>query len=121
MIYTKPPRLLIAMGVALVASLIVNAWQVSVYLGQRDRVATVIEQRDTAQAAAMQCSQATDKLRDEAEAQAKAAQAAIDKARKEARSANARADAERNRRQAVPGDACASAQAETREWLERRR
>lgn len=121
MIYTKAPRVIIGLAVALVASLAVNAWQASAYLGQRDQAAKAVEQRDTAQAAAKACSDATDKLRAEAERQAKEAQAAIDKARRDARTANARADAERNRRPAVPGDACASAQTETREWLERRK
>lgn len=74
-----------------------------------------------AQDAAKACSAAVDDLRTAAERQAKAAAAAIATAKREAASANSRADAERNRPQAVPGNACASAEVETRDWLQRRR
>jgi len=74
-----------------------------------------------AQDAAKACSAAVDDLRTAAERQAKTAAAAIATAKREAASANSRADAERNRPQAVPGNACASAEVETRDWLQRRR
>lgn len=74
-----------------------------------------------AQDAAKACSAAVDELRTAAERQAKAAAAAIADAKRQAATAAVRADAERNRPQAVPGNACASAEVETREWLQRRR
>lgn len=121
MTYANALRVILGLAIVLMISLGANALQWSAYQTQRDKATAAIEQRDAAAGAAQACSAATDELRTQAERQAAQAQAAIDKARKEARSANARADAERNRRPAVPGDACASAQVETREWLERRK
>lgn len=74
-----------------------------------------------AQDAAKACSAAVDELRASAERQAKQAADAIAAARRNAVAAGRRADAERNRAPAVPGDACASAAVESREWLQRRR
>jgi hypothetical protein len=91
------------------------------YLGARDRAISAEEQRDHAEAAAQACSRGTDALREKATQQARAAQSAMLAAQRDARAANARADAERTRRQAVPGNSCASAQVETREWLTSRR
>lgn len=121
MTYANALRVILGLAIALLISLCLNAFQLSAYMGQRDKATKAAADRDTAQTAATTCSKATEDLTRTAERQAKAAEAAIEKARREARSANARADAERNRRQAVPGDACASAQVETREWIERRR
>lgn len=113
--------MVVALGIVLAVSMAGNAWLVGAYLDKRDDATAAANERANAQAAAQACSDATDQLRTNAADQAKAAQAAVAAARAAARSANARADAERNRVQAVPGDACASAEVETREWLQQRR
>lgn len=67
------------------------------------------------------CSAAVADMHFSAERQAAAAAVLIGEAKRQADNANKRANAERNRPPAVPGDTCASAEIETREWLERRR
>ncbi|MGD9599911.1 MAG: hypothetical protein AB7P94_16735 [Steroidobacteraceae bacterium] len=75
----------------------------------------------TAMAAATTCDRAVIELQNTARQQAEIAAARIDRARTEARSANERAELERRRTPAVPGNACASAETENREWLQRRK
>lgn len=118
----KPTTAVIAaLGLLLVTSAAGNAYLGHMYLAKRDESIKLAEQRDAAKDVAQACSDGVDKLRTDQEAQHKAAMAAIAAARKEAQKAYGAADAERNREQAVPGDACASAEVETREWLQRRR
>lgn len=114
-------RTIVALVIALALSLAAVGVLGVGYMGKRDDVARLEERLQAAEAAAKKCSDATEQLRKDAKTQAAAAQAAIDAAKRQARTANARADAERNRAPAVPGDACASAQAETREWLNARK
>lgn len=105
----------------LAASLAGNLWLFDSWQDAEADAVRAVEQRDTANAAAKSCSDGVGKLRTDQETQHKAAMAAIAAARKEAQKAYGAADAERNRQPAVPGDACASAEVETREWLQRRR
>lgn len=110
-----------SLGALLAASAAGNLWLFDSWQDAKDDAVRAIEQRDQANTAAKACSAGVDKLRADQEAQHKAAMAAIEAARRAALKAYGAADAERNRRPAVPGDACASAEVETREWLQRRR
>ncbi len=122
MITMKPTTVVVVvLGLLLATSAAGNAYLGHLYLAKRDEAIKLAEQRDAAKDAAKACSDGVNKLRTDQEAQHKAAMAAIAAARKEAQKAYGAADAERNREQAVPGDACASAAVETREWLQRRR
>lgn len=122
MIDIRPTTVVIAvLGLLLATSAAGNAYLGQMYLAKRDEAIKLAEQRDAAKDAAQACSDGVNKLRQDGEAQHKAAMAAIEAARRDALKAYKAADAERNRPQAVPGDACASAEVETREWLQRRR
>lgn len=122
MMTMKPTTILIAvLGLLLATSAAGNAYLGQMYLAKRDEAIKLAEQRDAAKDVAQACSDGVDKLRADLEVQHKAAMAAMEKARLAALKAYGAADAERNRKQAVPGDACASAEVETREWLQRRR
>lgn len=118
----------IGFAVILVISIVLNVSQFFAMGGLREKLTKAgtslteqTERRTTAESAAKTCSDATAGLVKAAEDQRKAWAAEIAKAKQDAKTANARANAERNRLQAVPGDACASAQVENREWLERRK
>lgn len=111
----------VAIGVLLAASLAGNAFLFDALGESREEATRADAGRLTAAAAAQSCSNYVGKLSADAKTQADQAQAAIDAAKEEARKANLRAGGERNRTQAVPGNACASAQVETREWLQNRR
>lgn len=87
------------------------------WIGAREKAAASVVQRDDARAVASACSDATDDLRDLADkraAEAKKAQAA---ARAVALDHQSRAQAILLAPAAVPGDACASAQARVDDWL----
>lgn len=100
--------------VALLASLGLNVLLFDNWQDAREEV-------KQASAAAKSCSDSVAALRTASEKQAEQAQADIDAAMLRAKDAEARATYELRRKPAVPGNACASAQVETREWLERRR
>lgn len=122
MIDIRPTTVVIAvLGLLLATSAVGNAYLGQMYLAKRDEAIRLGDRLDQAQTAAQACSDGVDKLRTDQEAQHKAAMAAIYAARRAALKAYQAADAERTRPQAVPGDACASAEVETREWLQRRR
>lgn len=109
-----------ALVVALLASVGINALQFSTIGELRESVGELKQSRDTAQESARSCSTGVARLQEAAKRQAEAVAKAIEQARQEGLQAGRRAGAERNRPQAVPGDACASAAIETREWLQRR-
>jgi len=118
----KPTTVVIVvLGLLLATSAAGNAYLGQMYLAKRDEAIKLGEQRNAAKDSAKACSDGVDKLAKAGDAQHKAAMAAITAARQEALKAYGAADAERNRPQAVPGDVCASAEVETREWLQRRR
>lgn len=109
-----------ALLLALSLSVAVNAALGWAWIGTREKAATSVLQRDDARAAATACSDATEDLRDLADkraAEAKKAQAA---ARLMALDYQARAQAILATPAAVPGDACASAQARIDGWLKGR-
>jgi len=105
----------------LALSLLANAALGWAWLSARDDATAAAVERDNARGAAMACSDATEDLRTLADKALADGRAAREKARQLAASAGARADAELSRAPAVRGDACASAQQENREWLEKRR
>lgn len=109
------------LGIGLAASLAINALQYYWISSLRQDIAVQKAKTITAQDTAKACSAAFDDLRAAAARQAKQSAAAIEQAKRDALDANRRADRERNRPQAVPGNACASAEVETRGWLQSRR
>lgn len=111
---------LAVLGVLLVASVAGNALVGKAYLEVRDRANAAERARNTAASAASACSRGVVALRGAAEQQARAAEADIKAARARGVQAGERAALERFRKQAVPGDACASAHAENDDWLRRR-
>jgi hypothetical protein len=112
----------LAVSVALLAiSLLGNAILLGQWRQAEDAAIRAEEGRTGAMAAAQNCGEAVKALQDAAEKQRAEAQAAIEAAQKVAARQRRIAEAERRRPQAVPGNACASAAVETREWLERRR
>lgn len=102
-------------------SLLGNAVLLGQWRQAEDAAIRAEEGRANANAAAQTCGEAVKQLQVAAEQQARAAQAAIEDAQRAAAQQRRIADRERRRTQAVPGDSCASAAVETREWLERRR
>lgn len=114
-------NLTMILGGVLAVSALANAALTSVYLGARDDVARVRAERDTANGAALSCSKATDRYREAAENRAVAAEKRAAAAQATAKLLEGRADGELSRQPAVPGDACASAQVETDEWVAKRR
>lgn len=118
MITLTPTRVL---AVALAISFGLNVWQFELGLKLRD---AATEARTTAKnttEVALACSKSVEDMSTRAQEQVQAAQTAVGQAQARAKVAEARARAELTRVQAVPGDACASAQVETREWLTKRR
>lgn len=108
-------------GVLLATSMAGNALLFSTLLETRDRATRADSGRRTAVQAAQSCSNYVGKLGDDAKKRAENAEPLKAAAKTAAVAANRSADAEVQRAPAVPGDACASAEAETREWLQRRR
>lgn len=110
----------VAIGVMLAASLAGNALLISTTNELREKAARIEQARANAMQAAENCGKAVRQLQESARRQAEEAKAAIEAAQRFAGEQRRAAERERNRAQAVPGDACASAQVETREWLQRR-
>ncbi len=109
------------LGVLLAVSLAGNAIVGNAYLDVRDRANLAERARDTAASAAGACSRGVVLLREAGQRQKAENEAAIEAARAAGMEAGRRAAGERNRSQAVPGNACASAQVETDDWLKRRK
>lgn len=112
---------LLIVGVLLMASLAGNGLLFVQLDREQKETVRAREALGTAMAAARTCDQAVAALQDAARAQAEIAARQIERARTEAMTANQRAEAERRRPPAVPGNTCASAETENREWLQRRR
>lgn len=108
------------LGVLLAVSVAGNALVGNAYLEQRDRANLAERARDTAASAAGACSRGVVQMREAGQRQKQDADAQIAAARAAGKEAGQRAAWERFRQQAVPGDACASAQVETDDWLKRR-
>lgn len=105
--------LLVALGISVAGNAALGwAW-----VGAREKAATSVLQRDDARAAATACSDATEDLRDLADKRAAEAKKAQASARSLALGHQARAQVILATPAAVPGDACASAQARIDDWL----
>jgi hypothetical protein len=112
--------LMTVLGVLLAVSVAGNVLVGNAWLETRDRANLAERARDTAASAAGACSRGVLLTREAGQKQAKDAEALIAAARADGVEAGRRAAWERFRQQAVPGDACASAQVETDDWLKRR-
>lgn len=109
-----------ALGVALFISGAMNALQFSTIGELREKAGAMNTARATAVSAAETCSASVQNLAKASAEQKAAHQAALAAARSAGVTAGKLAERERWRKQAVPGDACASAQVETDEWLRKR-
>lgn len=113
----------VAVGVAVVLAISVSAnLYLASALGDSKTALGLTEGKlSGATSAAEACSRSVAEMTSKAENQALEASKAVAAAQARARAAEARARGELTRPQAVPGDACASAEVETREWLQKRR
>lgn len=91
------------------------------YLGQRDQAVASGVRQGQATAAALQCSEGTEKLEQQAQVREQAAKPKIDAAADAARRRQAEAQRILSTPAAVPGDACASAQERIDDWWKERR
>ena len=110
----------LALAGVLAASLAANLALLHVTLDARERAAKAEEAQQAAVATAKKCGESVRQLQLIGERQRQDAQAEIEAARKTATDQRKIAERERRRPQAVPGNDCASAEVETREWLQRR-
>lgn len=111
----------LVVGVALAVSLGTNVLLLKKWSDAKAETAAAREALSTAMAAATTCDRAVQALQDAAKRQAEESKAAIEAAQRFAGQQTAAAERERQRAQAVPGNACASLEVETRDWLKRRR
>jgi hypothetical protein len=110
----------LGLGIALGVSLLANAGLTKVYLSTRDQRTAAISDRDVARRAASECSDATEDLRDQATKRAKDSAVEVAAAAKRATGKNQRAGEILSAPQKVPGNVCASAQAEVDEFFTER-
>ncbi len=108
-------------ALAFVVSAGLNAWQFNSNNSLRVELGKAQASAETVATVAQACSESVEKIATKATEQAVAARTAVGEAQARAKAAEARARAELTRQQAVPGDACASAQVENREWLLKRK
>lgn len=111
------PLPLIAAIAILVATNAITGWA---WLHARDHVATLQVRADAAADVAGQCSRSVTALQEAADKRAAAARAAIAAANKRADANNLQADQILAKAPSVPGNDCASAQAQVDEWLSNR-
>lgn len=104
------------LGILLAISVCLNLLAGWAYLGQRDQAVASGVQQSQATAMALQCSEGTEKLEQQAQARQHAAQPKIDAAAEGARHRQAEAQRILSAPAAVPGDACASADARIGAW-----
>lgn len=117
----------LALAIALVASLAGNGLLAWAYLGQRDAASMAREQttaahseRDEARVLAHACSDTVDDLRELAERRKREAEGVRRQMEAKARNHDSRADAVLAAAPTVPGDSCASAQVLVQDWLKAR-
>lgn len=120
-------RLIPALTVALILSLLGHIWQATTYLELRDaltsagaEVARLAEKLAGAQSLASACSDATEDLRELADKRELEAAGAREQAKSAAAGHEKQADAILAKPDPVPGDACASAQLLVDDWLSQR-
>lgn len=106
-----------ALALALVASLGANAWIGHAYLGARDDVAKATTEAQNSAGLAKACSEGVESMRAAADRRATLAEAATKAANAAQRAAEARAQGLLGKAPSVPGNACASAQAQVDDWL----
>lgn len=114
-------KLLIGVVIALAASVIGNLLLLNRWMDARAETAAARDALGTAMAAATTCDRAVQDLQQAAKRQAEQARAALEAAQRQREKKDSAAELERQRPQAVPGNACASVEAETRDWIKRRR
>lgn len=107
----------IGLIIALAVSLLGNVGLGKAYMGARDERTQAISDRDSARTAATACSDSVDDLFALAKKRTKDAAREVLAAKDRARAAESRARAILAAPQKVPGDTCASAQAEVDEEL----
>lgn len=120
-------KLIAALALALLLSLLVNVWQAKTYLSMRDaltsasaEVARKGEDLEEARAMASACSDATEALRELADKRELEAKGEREQAEAVAKDHGKKADAILAKPDPVPGDACASAQLLVDNWLSER-
>ncbi|HBH38321.1 MAG TPA: hypothetical protein DDX06_08055 [Curvibacter sp.] len=101
---------------AIIALVLSNIITVRLYLGLRDQAVASGVRQGQATATALQCSEGTEKLEQQAQVRQHAAQPKIDAAAEAARQRHAEAQRILSAPAAVPGDACASADALIGAW-----
>lgn len=117
-------KLIPALALALLLSLLANIWQSKTYLAMRDaltsasaKVTRLGEELEQARAMASACSDATEDLRELADKRELEAVGAREQAKEVAAGHEKKADAILAKPDPVPGDACASAQLLVDDWL----
>jgi F0F1-type ATP synthase membrane subunit b/b' len=116
-----PLSVTVGVAVALCASLLGNALLTRSYLGARDDATVAETSRQQADSAAQQCNAGVTSLQADAAARLATAEAARKVAEDAARTAQGKANRLLAKAPSVPGNACASAQAQVDEWLASRR
>ena len=104
------------LAILLAISLIANAALGYAYLGQRDKATVAVVQEQHATGAAQECNKGTEQLETKAKERQAAAAPKIEAAKHKAKALDAQADQILTAPAAVPGDACASAQARLDRW-----
>lgn len=112
-----PPNIIMFVFAALLATNAITGWA---WLQSRDQVAVLQERAAAAVDVAGQCSRSVTALQEAADKRAAAARAAIAAADKRASAAAQTADQILAKAPSVPGNDCASAQAQVDEWLSNR-
>jgi len=106
-----------ALAVALAVSLGANALMGHAYLGARDDAAKATVEAKNSAGLATACSEGVESLRAAAEHRATLAETAMRAASAAQRAAEGRAQGLMAKAPSVPGNACASAQAQVDDWL----
>lgn len=112
--------LVIGMAVAIAVLTIALGGMTRLYLGARDARIEAVSDRDSARRAASECSDSVDALMELAATRREESKAEVEAAAKRAQVAESTARRIQNAPQKVPGNVCASAQAEVDEELTER-
>jgi hypothetical protein len=108
------------LGIALALSLAGNALVTHAYLGARDDAAVATTKAQGSELLAKSCSDGVLSLQAAADTRVKRAEAAVAGAAAVYRTAEGKAQGLLNKAPTVPGNACASAQAQIDDWLSAR-
>lgn len=113
-------NIIMVLGIALAISLAGNGVLGKIYMGARDARTQAVADRDSARGAAKACSDATEALSDLAAKRKKDSDAEVEAANDRARQAQDEAAQILASPSKVPGNVCASAQAEVDAFIARR-